>query len=126
MARQRGGSWQGDVTVAGRRHRQDGFNTEEEANAWEAQVKVAAKLGKPIPVATSEALGRGSGITLGALGKRCEKGVWRDNEGILKPGGGRAVANLEVALEFFGTNKPEIGRAVQQECRDRSRMPSSA
>eukprot|EP00456_Euglypha_rotunda_P088437 TRINITY_DN90666_c0_g1_i1.p1 TRINITY_DN90666_c0_g1~~TRINITY_DN90666_c0_g1_i1.p1 ORF type:complete len:104 (+),score=22.57 TRINITY_DN90666_c0_g1_i1:43-312(+) len=36
-------------------------------------------------------------------------------------------------LEFFGTDtfsykacNGEIGRAVQQECRDRSRMPSSA
>eukprot|EP00456_Euglypha_rotunda_P024199 TRINITY_DN19874_c0_g1_i2.p1 TRINITY_DN19874_c0_g1~~TRINITY_DN19874_c0_g1_i2.p1 ORF type:complete len:130 (+),score=19.35 TRINITY_DN19874_c0_g1_i2:77-466(+) len=26
----------------------------------------------------------------------------------------------------MGTQSPEIGRAVQQECRDRSRMPSSA
>eukprot|EP00456_Euglypha_rotunda_P050519 TRINITY_DN40646_c0_g1_i2.p3 TRINITY_DN40646_c0_g1~~TRINITY_DN40646_c0_g1_i2.p3 ORF type:complete len:139 (-),score=48.58 TRINITY_DN40646_c0_g1_i2:10-426(-) len=26
----------------------------------------------------------------------------------------------------FGSSDPEIGRAVQQECRDRSRMPSSA
>src|SRR5947209_19912265 len=27
---------------------------------------------------------------------------------------------------FLGTINPEIGRAVQQECRDRARMPSSA
>eukprot|EP00456_Euglypha_rotunda_P009585 TRINITY_DN12201_c0_g1_i25.p2 TRINITY_DN12201_c0_g1~~TRINITY_DN12201_c0_g1_i25.p2 ORF type:complete len:100 (-),score=9.38 TRINITY_DN12201_c0_g1_i25:11-310(-) len=29
-------------------------------------------------------------------------------------------------LEETGQKSPEIGRAVQQECRDRSRMPSSA
>eukprot|EP00456_Euglypha_rotunda_P042930 TRINITY_DN33546_c0_g1_i5.p1 TRINITY_DN33546_c0_g1~~TRINITY_DN33546_c0_g1_i5.p1 ORF type:complete len:115 (-),score=19.28 TRINITY_DN33546_c0_g1_i5:10-303(-) len=29
-------------------------------------------------------------------------------------------------LNFIGSDPKEIGRAVQQECRDRSRMPSSA
>lgn len=106
MARPRGGSWQGDVTVAGKRHRQDGFNTEEEANAWEAQVKVASKLGKPIPAATPEVLGKGAGITLGQLAKRTEKGVWRDNEGALKAGSGHAVRNIGFALAYFGANKP--------------------
>eukprot|EP00456_Euglypha_rotunda_P041533 TRINITY_DN3224_c0_g1_i5.p1 TRINITY_DN3224_c0_g1~~TRINITY_DN3224_c0_g1_i5.p1 ORF type:complete len:288 (+),score=32.54 TRINITY_DN3224_c0_g1_i5:60-923(+) len=32
----------------------------------------------------------------------------------------------EVQMHGFFAYKPEIGRAVQQECRDRSRMPSSA
>lgn len=108
MARQRGGSWQADVTVAGKRHRQDGFNTEEEANAWEAQVKVAARLGKPIPAATPEVLGKASGITLGAAVRRTIAGVWKGTSSEIN-----STRNAHAAVKFFGENRPvaEITRS---------------
>lgn len=47
MARQRGSTWQVDITVDGKRTRKDGFNTEAEANAYEKSLK------DKLPVATS-------------------------------------------------------------------------
>eukprot|EP00456_Euglypha_rotunda_P004605 TRINITY_DN10775_c0_g1_i12.p1 TRINITY_DN10775_c0_g1~~TRINITY_DN10775_c0_g1_i12.p1 ORF type:complete len:107 (+),score=34.25 TRINITY_DN10775_c0_g1_i12:31-351(+) len=38
----------------------------------------------------------------------------------------RRAQSVSVNGESFGFEEGEIGRAVQQECRDRSRMPSSA
>eukprot|EP00456_Euglypha_rotunda_P062786 TRINITY_DN52982_c0_g1_i2.p2 TRINITY_DN52982_c0_g1~~TRINITY_DN52982_c0_g1_i2.p2 ORF type:complete len:115 (-),score=20.53 TRINITY_DN52982_c0_g1_i2:10-303(-) len=36
------------------------------------------------------------------------------------------VGQYRFTLDAYSWEIPEIGRAVQQECRDRSRMPSSA
>src|SRR5206468_11438154 len=36
------------------------------------------------------------------------------------------LSNLKLLEGFPFIQEPQIGRAVQQECRDRSRMPSSA
>eukprot|EP00456_Euglypha_rotunda_P039248 TRINITY_DN30184_c0_g2_i1.p1 TRINITY_DN30184_c0_g2~~TRINITY_DN30184_c0_g2_i1.p1 ORF type:complete len:109 (+),score=18.98 TRINITY_DN30184_c0_g2_i1:237-563(+) len=38
----------------------------------------------------------------------------------------RSITRADLHKELFWNIKREIGRAVQQECRDRSRMPSSA
>eukprot|EP00456_Euglypha_rotunda_P032234 TRINITY_DN24_c0_g1_i12.p1 TRINITY_DN24_c0_g1~~TRINITY_DN24_c0_g1_i12.p1 ORF type:complete len:180 (+),score=16.15 TRINITY_DN24_c0_g1_i12:35-574(+) len=46
-----------------------------------------------------------------------------ENPVILYSGGKDSACLVHVARKTFS---PEIGRAVQQECRDRSRMPSSA
>src|SRR5260370_8210205 len=40
-------------------------------------------------------------------------------------GGGQKAASGGIQGDVLATSKSKIGRAVQQECRDRSRMPSS-
>eukprot|EP00456_Euglypha_rotunda_P079233 TRINITY_DN7605_c0_g1_i1.p1 TRINITY_DN7605_c0_g1~~TRINITY_DN7605_c0_g1_i1.p1 ORF type:complete len:109 (-),score=14.71 TRINITY_DN7605_c0_g1_i1:10-336(-) len=56
-------------------------------------------------------IGRQSGFSVGSTVKACTKGIWLWGEPI----------KLGDITYIF-----QIGRAVQQECRDRSRMPSSA
>jgi len=49
MARQRGKSWQADIRdKAGKRYRHT-FPTKQEAQAWEAQARLASSQGKPLP-----------------------------------------------------------------------------
>jgi integrase len=48
MASQRGKKWQGSVTNGTQRIRQAGFDTEQEAVAWEANVRLALSRGEPV------------------------------------------------------------------------------
>tara|TARA_R110002153_G_scaffold29434_3_gene90453 strand:- start:4850 stop:5845 length:996 start_codon:yes stop_codon:yes gene_type:complete len=48
MASQRGNNWQGSVRNGGKRLRQSGFDTQQEAEAWEANTRLAISRGEPI------------------------------------------------------------------------------
>eukprot|EP00456_Euglypha_rotunda_P023082 TRINITY_DN19292_c1_g1_i2.p1 TRINITY_DN19292_c1_g1~~TRINITY_DN19292_c1_g1_i2.p1 ORF type:complete len:142 (-),score=28.27 TRINITY_DN19292_c1_g1_i2:11-403(-) len=50
------------------------------------------------------------------------KDIWKFFRGVKAS----KYTQLQVLNNCTGVLRPEIGRAVQQECRDRSRMPSSA
>ncbi len=109
MARQRGDSWQGDVSVKGHpRKRQDGFATEDEALIWEAQTRGALKHGKALPSAAPAALGRTSKTTLkDAVLKTCAR-FWAG-----KAAEAHAMRNAQMAMDYFGSARPlaEITRA---------------
>eukprot|EP00456_Euglypha_rotunda_P028420 TRINITY_DN22500_c0_g1_i3.p1 TRINITY_DN22500_c0_g1~~TRINITY_DN22500_c0_g1_i3.p1 ORF type:complete len:104 (-),score=16.32 TRINITY_DN22500_c0_g1_i3:17-328(-) len=52
--------------------------------------------------------------------------MWWNESHTFKLNGTKADTKLKACVYDNGLWKHEIGRAVQQECRDRSRMPSSA
>lgn len=47
--KQRGTSWQADITIPGHKRMRETFLSKPEAEAWIAQVRAAAASGKPLP-----------------------------------------------------------------------------
>lgn len=99
--RQRGASWQADVTVSGKRVRQD-FTTKEAAERWEAEARAAVLNGRPVP-AGREVTGEGKTWALGTAVEEAGKKLWSDGK---RHGHLARTVYCPAALEFFGTEKP--------------------
>eukprot|EP00456_Euglypha_rotunda_P077224 TRINITY_DN72811_c0_g1_i1.p2 TRINITY_DN72811_c0_g1~~TRINITY_DN72811_c0_g1_i1.p2 ORF type:complete len:113 (+),score=38.92 TRINITY_DN72811_c0_g1_i1:1-339(+) len=111
------------------RGRGTGSKELEAAAEWIAKEFKAAGL-KPVngtyfqrfPVTTHAKLGGSNRLSLSLDGKKEVLEFDKDFIPLNFTGAGEASGEVV----FVGYGITEIGRAVQQECRDRSRMPSSA
>lgn len=96
MARPRGTKWQADITVNKQRYRVDGFDTQEEAEAHEAAIRAALRVGKPLPQAEAKTSRTGGMLLKEAFRIRWER-TWQ---------GSRSAEthrmNADLVLEYFG------------------------
>ena len=107
--RRRGVSWQVDVTLNGKRHRET-FTSEKAAKAWEMEAKAAALQGRDIPAPdngkgkpedTARRTRKPSGGTVRDMLEDCYDRFWK---------GGKSDAKMRVNMRqveaYFGADRP--------------------
>jgi len=94
--RQRGNSFQVDVTIKGHRYRED-CKTHEEAQQREAHIRAALLSGKPVDL--EDRPSKGKGMTLKELQKRTYEREWRGTKGERT-----ALLNSTLAVKYFGAD----------------------
>jgi integrase len=94
--RQRGASFQADFSIGGKRYRKD-FDTNQEAEQWEQDVRNAAKRGEPTPVVSSA---NGDVRTMKELLFKTTERYWKGSKGEAT-----AVKNAEDCLTVLGEGR---------------------
>ncbi|WP_142850666.1 tyrosine-type recombinase/integrase [Telmatospirillum sp. J64-1] len=102
--RQRGKSWQVDITLKGERYRLT-FPSEKEARAWEMKASAASLAGEPIPPANgTTGTATSSRPTSWSLGAACDRAFhefWRGSEH-----GKKVRWSLNEIRQYFGDDTP--------------------
>ena len=107
--RQRGRSWQADITVNGQRVRET-FTSREDAEAWELEARASIIRGKPLPSANRPTRGKGpikrpsgslGGTSIGALMERTFDRFWATG-----PSAAKMKVNMGQVSEYFGADTP--------------------
>lgn len=97
MARERSsGRWQGDFTFAGKRYREDGFETRAEAESWEALGRASLLVGKPLPKRNNSDSATVT-VTLKSAYEKTWAKTWSSSRSSKT-----SRHNIETALEYFG------------------------
>lgn len=99
--RPKGSGFMADFMVAGKRYREFGFKTEQEAGAWELEARAALMKGKPLPPANPEKPKAASSATISDMIRHCARVHWSSMKA-----SGTMIKCAELFGRFHGDDTP--------------------
>jgi integrase len=104
MARKRGNKWMADVRLPDGTRARPTFDTEAQADAWEANARLAVAEGRPLPPVATGKVGNRDLSTLGSLFEHTKRTHWASQKSA-----STLIRQGQFVVTFFGTNRPVTG-----------------